>query len=206
MSFDDIRFPDRIARGAIGGPEWNTSIVVTTGGHEVRNQNWSQSRGRWNISPALQSVSDIRTILAFFRARRGRLRAFRFKDWSDYVMERQQIGTTNGTQATFQIFKRYSSGPSFHDRTINLPVSGTVRCWVNNVERTLGTGSNQFQVNTTTGVITLGSSLASSNGWAVEVECEFDVPVRFESDLIEAQLETMDFGQFPSIYLVEVRL
>lgn len=205
MAFDDVRLPDRIAAGAIGGPEWSTSIVVTAGGHEVRNQNWAHPRGRWNISPALQSRADIESVLGFFRARRGRLRAFRFKDWSDFFVPRQQIGTTNGTQNQFQIVKAYGSNPAY-SRQIRLPVSGTVRCWVNNIERTIGSGGNQFQVNTTTGIITIGSTLAATNGQTVEAECEFDVPVRFESDLLEGQLQTMDFGTIPNIYLVEVRL
>lgn len=205
MAFDNVRFPERISAGAIGGPEWNTTVIVTSGGHEVRNQNWQHPRGKWNISPGLQSVSDMEAVLAFFRARRGRLRAFRFKDWSDYFVPRQQIGVTNGTNANFQIVKAYGSSPAY-TRIINLPVSGTVRCWVNDIERTIGTGGNQFQVNLTTGVITLGASLAATTGQAVEAECEFDVPVRFESDLLEAQLQTMDFGSVPNVYLVEVRL
>jgi uncharacterized protein (TIGR02217 family) len=206
MAFHDVRFPDRIALGATGGPLWSTNVVTTAGGHERRNQNWSASRGRWNVGSGLKTRDDLAVLIAFFRARRGRAFAFRFKDWSDFQVPRQQIGTTDGTTATFQIIRTYTSGPASQVRTIQLPVAGTVKCWVNNVERTLGGGSNQFQVNTTTGVITLGVSLRSPAGNAVEASCEFDVPVRFDVDELGLTLENFFQGQWTDIPVVEVRL
>jgi uncharacterized protein (TIGR02217 family) len=206
MAFHDVRFPDRIALGATGGPLWSTNVVTTAGGHERRNQNWSASRGRWNVGSGLKTRDDLAALIAFFRARRGRAFAFRFKDWSDFQMPRQQIGTTDGTTATFQIVKTYTSGPASQVRTIQLPVTGTVRCWVNNIERTLGGGTNEFQVNTTTGVITLGTGLRSPAGNAVEASCEFDVPVRFDADELGLTLENFFQGQWADIPVVEVRL
>ena len=44
--FHEIRFPDKIAYGATGGPEFATTVVVTGAGHEQRNVNWAEARGR----------------------------------------------------------------------------------------------------------------------------------------------------------------
>lgn len=41
MSFHDVSFPDAIARGATGGPEYSTDVVMVASGFEQRNVNWS---------------------------------------------------------------------------------------------------------------------------------------------------------------------
>ncbi|MBB5691776.1 DUF2460 domain-containing protein [Roseomonas alkaliterrae] len=205
MAFHDVRFPDRIAEGAEGGPEFSTSVIVSSGGHEQRQGNWSAGRGRWNVATGLQDDNDLAVLIAFFRARAGRLHAFRFKDWSDYQLDRQVIGTTGGGDATWQILRTYTSGPTSVTRTITRPVAGTVRCWVNGTERSLGTGSSQFQVNLATGVITLGSALAGTTGQAIEAACEFDVPARFDTDTLPLRLTAFQIGEWSDIPVVEIR-
>jgi uncharacterized protein (TIGR02217 family) len=37
--FHEVRFPDNIAFGATGGPEFATTVVATSAGHEKRNVN-----------------------------------------------------------------------------------------------------------------------------------------------------------------------
>jgi uncharacterized protein (TIGR02217 family) len=44
--FHEGRIPDNIAYGATGGPEFATTVVATGSGHEKRNVNWSEARGR----------------------------------------------------------------------------------------------------------------------------------------------------------------
>lgn len=205
MAFHDVRFPDRIAEGAEGGPEFSTSVIVSSGGHEQRQGNWSAGRGRWNVATGLQDDNDLAVLIAFFRARAGRLHAFRFKDWSDYQLDRQVIGTTGGGDATWQILRTYTSGPTSVTRSITRPVAGTVRCWVNGTERSLGTGSSQFQVNLATGVITLGSALAGTTGQAIEAACEFDVPARFDTDTLPLRLTAFQLGEWSDIPVVEIR-
>lgn len=205
MSFHDVRFPEQIALGATGGPTWSTQIITTASGAEQRNAAWAQARGRWNVGTGLRSRADLQVLLAFFRARRGRAYGFRFKDWSDFQLDRQTIGTTTGSLATFQIAKTYVSGPASIARNITRPVAGTVRCWVDGIERSVGAGAAQFQVGTSTGIITLGSTLAALAAKPVEVLCEFDVPARFDTDDIEVSLRTYHSGEWANIPIIEVR-
>ena len=184
MSFHDVQFPTSISQGAQRITGFSTSVVVSSGGREQRNANWSGPRRRWNVGTGLQRRADTATLIAFFEARLGQAYGFRFKDWSDYEVARQTIGTTGGGDATHQIFKTYTSGPTSVSRTITRPVSDQVSLWVNNAPITLGAGAGQFQVNLSTGVITLGSTLAGTTGQAIEVACQFDVPARFDSDEI----------------------
>jgi uncharacterized protein (TIGR02217 family) len=82
--FDEVRFPSVIARGAVGRPERRTEIVARVSGHEERNSPGADSRRCYNIGYGIRSADDLATVVAFFEARAGRLRGFRFKDWSDY--------------------------------------------------------------------------------------------------------------------------
>lgn len=205
MAFDDVAFPDSIAEGASGGPEFSTAVIIGSGGNEQRQANWSRPRRRYNVGTGLKDDADVADLIAFFLARQGRLRGFRFKDWSDYNLARQAIGTTGAGDATWQIYKRYTSGSVNVDRPITRPVSGTVRCWVNNVEIVLGAGAGEFQVNLATGVITLGATLAATTGQAIEAACDFDVPARFDTDSLPLQLTAYQIGEWPDVPVIEVR-
>lgn len=205
MAFDDVRFPDSIAEGAEGGPEFSTAVVIGSGGNEQRVANWAQPRRRYNVGTGMKDDADVAALVAFFVARQGRHRGFRFKDWSDYAMARQQIGTTDGTDATWQVFKRYTSGGVDADRPITRPVSGTVRCWVNSSEIALGGAGGEFQVNLSTGIIILGSTLTATTGQTIEASCQFDVPVRFDTDSLPLRLIAYQTGDWPNVPIVEIR-
>jgi uncharacterized protein (TIGR02217 family) len=205
MAYHDVRFPDAIAQGAQIIPAFSTAVAVSSGGREQRQGNWALPRRRYNVGTGLQRRADAATLLAFFMARQGRLHSFRFKDWSDYALPRQTIGTTNGSLATFQVFKTYVSGPTTATRALTRLISGTVRCWVNNVEVFIGAGGSQFQVNLAAGIITIGATLAATSGQAVEAACEFDVHARFDSDEIALTQRSFEIGEWPDVPVIEVR-
>ena len=72
ISFHEVRFPDNIAYGATGGPEFATTVVVTGAGHEQRNVNWAEARGRWDVASGLKKQAQIDELIAFFRTRRDK--------------------------------------------------------------------------------------------------------------------------------------
>ena len=202
---DDVQFPLSIAPLATGGPVHVTSVQQLASGAEVRIASWATPLGRWDISSGVKSSAQYAELLAFFRGRQGRLRGFRFRDWSDYVMPRAAIGTTDTATAAFQLVKPYTSGSQTRGRKITRPVSATVRVWVDGTERTLGSGGTQFQVNLSTGVVTIGATLAATTGQAVEAACEFDVPARFDSDSLALTLEVLEAGEWVEVPIVEIR-
>ena len=174
-------------------------------GYEKRNINWSLVRAAYDVSQGIKTKEDMDVLRAFFYARRGRAYGFRFKDWGDFEISRQEIGATDGTTEDFQIYKTYSSSGTDFDRIITKPVTGTVRVWVNSVEIDEGSASDEFEVDTTTGIITLGSTHVATSTYPVEVECEFDVPVRFDTDHLDAVHDFYNVESWDSIPLVEVR-
>jgi uncharacterized protein (TIGR02217 family) len=57
--FHEVQFPDKIAYGATGGPEFATTVVGTGSGHEKRNVNWAEARGRWDVASGLKKQAQI---------------------------------------------------------------------------------------------------------------------------------------------------
>ena len=208
MAFDEIRFPDNISRGARGGPERRTRIVELASGREERNTPWAGSRRRYDASYGIRRADDLASVIAFFEARSGRLRGFRWKDWADYKSclpsqtpsaSDQLIGQGNGTATGFQLTKSYASGLQSYVRAINKPVAGTVLIALDGVVQASG-----WSVDMTTGVVTF--TVAPANGVTVTAGFEFDVPVRFDSDLLDVTLDIERLGSITSIPLVEVKL
>ncbi|ODT57907.1 MULTISPECIES: DUF2460 domain-containing protein [Paracoccus] len=207
MAFHEVRFPDNISRGARGGPERRTQIVELASGDEERNASWANSRRRYDVAYGIRRADDLAVVIAFFEARNGRLHGFRYKDWADYKSALpsqaitaidQQIGTGTGSQQTFQLGKRYTSGAQTWVRTIAKPVAGTVCVALGMVEQMSG-----WTLDTTTGVVTF--TTAPAGGVIVRAGFEFDVPVRFDSDTLDVTLDFERLGSITSIPLLEVR-
>jgi len=206
MAFDEVRFPDQISFGATGGPKFNTTVIVLESGFEQRNANWTNTRGEWDVAHGLKTQTELDTLIDFFYARRGKARGFRFKDWSDFELDRQNIGTTDSSTAVFQIFKRYTSAAINFDRNLSKIVSGTYMVWVNAVLLTEGGGATQFTIDQNTGKITIGSTHAATSGQAVEAKTEFDVPVRFNTDHLQVNIEFFNRFNWGQIPVIELRI
>ncbi|MBM3617855.1 MAG: TIGR02217 family protein [Alphaproteobacteria bacterium] len=198
MAFDEVRFPVDIAYGSSGGPEFSTAVVTTAGGHEHRNVNWSNARARYNIAWGVKTQAQLTALTAFFRARYGRARGFRYKDWTDFRGVYEAIGTGDGETTVFYLSKQYTNGSSSEVRAITKPVSGTVKVYLDGVLQTSG-----FGIDHATGRITF--SAAPAEGIGISADFEFDVPVRFDTDHLSARLD--DFGAFSwqDIPLIEIR-
>jgi len=207
MSFHEVRFPDAISRGARGGPERRTQVVELASGDEERNASWANSRRRYDVAYGIRRADDLAAVVAFFEARNGRLHGFRFKDWADYKSglpskapgpQDQLIGEGDGATTVFQLVKRYSSGSQSWTRAIAKPVGDTVRITLDGTEQ-----ANGWSVDTTTGVVTFDTIPAS--GVAITAGYEFDVPVRFDTDMLDVTLDLECLGSITSIPLLEIR-
>jgi uncharacterized protein (TIGR02217 family) len=207
MAFHEVRFPDNISRGARGGPERRTQIVELASGDEERNASWANSRRRYDVAYGIRRADDLASVVAFFEARNGRLHGFRYKDWADYksclpsqpiTPTDQQIGTGTGSMKTFQLAKRYISGAQSWTRTVAKPVAGTVRIALSMAEQMSG-----WTVDATTGVVTF--TTAPANGVIIRAGFEFDVPVRFDTDVLDVTLDMERLGSITSIPLLEIR-
>lgn len=208
MAFHEDQFPSDISKGSAGGPERLTDIVTLRSGHEERNTIWTHSRRRYDASLGVRDIDDMHEVIEFFEARRGRLHGFRWKDWADWkscppkqtpTNMDQVIGVGDGTEHDFQLQKVYSSGGSSYTRPIKKPVAGTVLISKNGVSSLSG-----WTVDTTTGIIHFTS--APTAGHIIRAGFEFDVPVRFDQDMLSISVDAFQAGSIGSIDIIEVRV
>jgi uncharacterized protein (TIGR02217 family) len=140
-SFVDTRLDDGlVVYDTAGGPAYQTDIVITASGRESRNARWAAARGRWQLGERRLTRAEAETLLAFFRARQGRLVGFRWKDWADYQVAtgygRIGSGVGDGTPSHL-LYKRYSSGGVDVYRPIAKPVWAGVTAKVAGATKTV---------------------------------------------------------------------
>ncbi len=210
MSFHDIRFPANLSFGALGGPERRTEVVELANGHEERNTPWSASRRRYDAGMGLRALDDLEALAAFFEARAGMLHGFRWKDWGDYrsapaskpiTATDQLLGLGDGESREFQLRKAYTSGAQTWWRSVTKPVAGTVLAAIGQEAMTLG---EDYTVDAATGIVTFAR--APETGAEIHAGFEFDVPVRFDTDLIQISVASFKAGEVPKVPVVELRL
>lgn len=209
MSFHEIRFPANLSFGSLGGPERRTEVVTLANGFEERNTPWAQARRRYDAGLGLRSLDDVETLIAFFEAREGMLHGFRWKDWADFkscpasravsALD-QSLGNGDGATVSFALAKTYASGGWATTRLITKPVLGTVRAAVGGTELGEGLG---WSVDLASGIITF--AVPPAVGAQITVGFEFDVPVRFDADLIQVSVASFQAGDVPRVPVVEVR-
>jgi uncharacterized protein (TIGR02217 family) len=210
MGFHEVRFPANLSFGSVGGPERRTEVVTLTNGFEERNTPWAHSRRRYDAGVSLRSLDDIATLIAFFEARRGQLFGFRWKDWSDFKscapsgtpeFRDQQIAVADGQTTVFQLSKSYRSGEFSYGRPIAKPVEGTVLVGVSNDEQTLGI---DWDLDPIAGRVIFAEP--PDAGETITAGFEFDVPVRFDTDMIQTSVASFQAGEVPAVPVAEIRL
>ncbi len=209
-SFHEVRFPTEVGIRSRGGPERRTDIVTLGSGREERNARWANARRRYDAGYGVRSLAALSHVISFFEERRGRLYGFRFKDRTDFrssltgtapQMADQLLGSGTGSRATFALVKTYGAGFAPYQRPIAKPVAGTVLVAVAGQVKTAG---SHFTVDATTGLITFTAGNIPANGAVVTAGFEFDVPVRFDTDLLEIDMASFEAGDIPTIPLIEI--
>lgn len=193
MAFlESPRFPEAVSFGCRGGPTWQTAVIAVSSGHEARNQVWRAARHRYDVSHVYHQSDNGKLALlrAFFLVVRGRLHGFRFRDPLDNTADVGDgvLASLGGGQ--YQLVKRYSAGASLYDREIAKPVAGRVQI----------AGGGTYALDTATGIVTHTGG-APPTGWSGE----FDVPCRFDTDIMSASLDAPGHGHWQSVTIVEIR-
>lgn len=197
MAFDEVQLDPKISYGATGGPKWRTIVVTSDSGYEQRIQPQLNARLSWNISSGVKSQAQMAALIVFFRARQGKTRGFRFKDWTDYKALNEKFWTGFGS-GTMRLLKTYSDAGHSEVRLIKKPVTGTV---------TIDGHDPSFYsltIDYTTGIITGADDTfkESDHHWSGE----FDVPVRFDTDEMTLNLADFSSRNWDSIPVIELFL
>jgi uncharacterized protein (TIGR02217 family) len=218
LAFHEVLFPTDVSGGSRGGPGFNTSVVeLPDSGHEKRLARWSRPRYGFDVSYGIRKQQHLYDVRAFYNARLGVANGFLYKDPSDYATTATGditassvttnadvlIGTGDGVTTTFQLLKRYTSGPHTTIRPIRKTVAGSYKVSVDGVDQ--GSEGSGWSVNETTGVLTF--DVAPTSGHEVKAGFEFYVPVRFGvavDKILATSLDAFQVGNSGSIPLQEI--
>ena len=181
MAFIDVRLNECMAYGFVGGPVWQTDITAMENGRERRNGRWMLPVQRFSASYANLRENARDEVRNAFYAARGRLHAFRVKDWSDFSAVSQPIIQVG---AKWYLAKAYTLGSETAYRIIQRPLSATLAG---------GTGTVNLQTGEVTGI-------TGTPTWTGE----FDVWCRFDSDSNAFTIGNWN-AHTADIELVEVR-
>ena len=188
-------------------------MVVLGSGAEERNARWANSRRSYNAGYGVKSLNDLHAVIAFFEERRGRLHGFRWRDPADWKScppedARPPRSTSRSASATAPPPPSSSSRPTAPPSTpgprdINKPVAGTVLVAVAGACRRPPPPTPSI-----TPPASSPSSPATSPPPAPPITAgfEFDVPVRFDTDKLEINIQGFRHGAIPSIPIVEIRV
>lgn len=197
------RLPVSVERGAVFKKSFRTSVQSLASGHEARNSQWSNYQASADIGYTIRDMFDadaaagriaIESIAALWVEARGRKHTFGARDWSDYILSRQSIGTGTGAPQSIQLSKRYGADDPY-SHPIRLPILGTVTVWVG------GISAGGWTLDYLTGMLTINAALDAD----IEIACEFDRKCRFDTDELGIRMESIDLAEIPSIPVIEVK-
>ena len=176
--FLEIVFPENLARLFEGGPLYRTYVSRADSAYEQRIQAWSDPIYEYSIDLLMMTDPEFRSLLNFFHIVKGRKYGFRFKDYCDYQVSNQALGTVSSTPATLQSVKSYEVETHSWNRTIHKLIEGTVTVYVDGVDKT-----SNCTINYNTGEITV------NDVGTVTYDAEFHVPCRFDTDALRSRID-----------------
>lgn len=215
MTFYNAVLPHTISQGSEFAPVSLVDIARGPTGYDQRRSKRSRRLRRCNIGKNIRTVDDVYDILAFFEVMNGPEHSFAIQNLLDYKTCKPAgtataldaaIGIGDGSNLVFQMKKQYKvtkvdASVIAIDRTIYLPVSGTVLVAVDGV---LQTEAVDYVINYSTGALTFIAGHAPANLAAVTAGFAFNEKVRFDTNDLSQVAEFFRVGSVPSIPLVEV--
>jgi len=218
MAFVDEYLPAKVLGvGFVSAPRTSTSIQVSAGGGERRNQNWEHPLHRFIAPEATREWAVVQGLLKHWRIMAGPFHSFPLRDPLDFAscdlvkpnlvptlaMTNQVIGTADGFTDRFQLVKKYVVGSETYTRTVHLPVLASVLVAIDGVlvadtDYTVSRPGGEILFDTPP-PLTAGADIITA-GFL------FDCEARFESDdQLEQIMRATKLAGFADLNLVEVR-
>lgn len=194
-------FPTPLSYGAMGGPRFTTEVVMTQGGQEQRNRRWAQPLHRYELGLRNLDEEQTQLLVWFFETVAiGRANAFRFHDFvpGQGTLDNEVLLAAPGSPMLYPLTKNYQAGEGLPvlRRRVYKPIFGTMSITEDYLP------ASGVTLDYTTGMITF----SSSPGGTIRASGEFDVPVRFDVDALQASREAPTAWTWDSVPLVEVRI
>ncbi len=177
MAFIESQLLIKVSYGLESSPSFVITRVGLFSGIIARNAETSLPLFEYNAPYQSIGEADHAVLYAAFSACKAGLHGFRFKDWADFNLAGEIIGTSvGGADETMQLIKTYTLGGQSTVRNIIKPTGQVVLLQDG--------GALASTTDTTTGIVTF---TASSGGKVISVSSgEFDVPVIFTNDTFQS--------------------
>lgn len=182
---------------ATGVPEFSTLYASTVSGREARHCAREEALQKYQLKNCLLSEPQFGEFGSFFRARKGRFYAFRFRDLADFKVEKQVIASGSDGEARQKIplFKKYDDPICPYFRRITKPLKGQIKLYLGGIEL-------ESEINYENGVVLLPRPLQM--GEELIADFIFDVTVRFASDSFEYKFRPDGSIEIGDMELIEV--
>ena len=196
-NFQNILLPDFLSPYIIGGPRFDTSILQSISGREVRYPNLSYAHQKYIIKDCNISYNELEEFNCFFRNCKGAAFSFCLKDYSDYQVRQQVIQSKTSDQTTFELFKYYKFDKQVYWRRILKVSEGSLRVFLDGQE-------TPAQIDYDHGIITTLKGLDVQQ--IMLIDFDFYVPVRFVKDHFNYSFAKDGSIRLEDIELIEVVL
>ena len=196
--FHNIKFPDNICYDIVNSIIYDTNIIKSKNGREQRIINFSSGKNLYKLIYKFQNKNEIEKIVNIFNIVKGRANGFRFKDWFDYRIEKQQIAIDDAR--ILYLYKDYRIDNVVYRKRIYKPVENSIEIFIN------GEKDNSIIkfVDYDNGTIEFYDNLLVNSGNKIEISCEFDIPVRFNSDKLNIITKNKNQYETEPIELIEI--
>ena len=167
-------FPFDISYQSVGSVRFATDVIIVDSGDDQRVGRWDQPLMEYDIAYGVRTMEQLIALIAFFRAMRGRLYAFNYRDNVDYTSSipvayearrapaitplDQFIAVGDGSTYVFQLTKTYATATQSQVRPIVRPEPGTTSVAINDI-----TVAN-WTVDDTTGLVSFTSPYSQTFG------------------------------------------
>jgi uncharacterized protein (TIGR02217 family) len=178
---------------------YSTDVIVTDGGYRITNSRWAYPLHtfEFNLSPGYrEDDAALDAFIDLFHAAGGAAGVFRFHYWRDLPAVGEALGTGNGSETEFQLYRNYTRDGVTRQRKITRPIEGSVTVYSNGTPVAAA-------VDYDTGVVIF--TPAPPNGAALTADFENDIPVAFADDELEILGLTAHLDQPVSIVIEEQR-
>ena len=204
VEFDEVRFPTDVSYGSSGGPTFKTSIFEAFRGDEKRNIDWASPLMEFDVAYGIKTTAQMEKVIEFFHARQGRLRGFRYKNWSNYQVVNSVIAVGNGLATRLPIIRAYGGAATKSYKRLYKIVPGSVTGLSIGGE-TLVEGVD-YAIDYNSGELVMSSTRIPGLGIPVKVVgLEFDEPVRFDTDRLDVVIEQFNNNSIGKLPLVGIR-
>ena len=154
--FIDINFPENIALASVSMIEFSTNVIEMSSKEENRNQNCLNFRHKYIINNGIKKIDDFINLRSFFIITNGRLKSFKFKDFSNFSISKEIIGFGDGNNTIFPFVKNYIFENQVYTKRYKKIKNKSVNVYI---DGNLITDQNQYKIDYNSGILTFNPTL-----------------------------------------------